>query len=201
MQFSRISFKIAVITRKEIESTMKRMIALILSLLLILVCLSSALAETAAEETAAEEPAAEEPAVAETTAEEAVQETTEEPAALPQQIAAGSFDEFLGEWKMTGIVYGGTFYNIEQMMANKFIAEDSDRLFTVTDDKKASLSYLGASMDFSCELNEATGVLMLKNDQTAGTLFLQDDGTMGMTEEGSEIIAVFAKVVKEEAAE
>ena len=30
---------------------------------------------------------------------------------------------------------------------------------------------------------------------------LQDDGTMGMTEEGSEIIAVFAKVVKEEAAE
>ena len=175
---------------------MKRMIALILSLLLILVCLSSALAETAAEETAAEEPA-----VAETAAEEAVQETTEEPAALPQQIAAGSFDEFLGEWKMTGIVYGGTFYNIEQMMANKFIAEDSDRLFTITDDKKASLSHLGASMDFSCELNEATGVLMLENEQSKGTLFLQDDGTMGMTEEGSEIIVVFAKVVKEEAAE
>ena len=173
------------------------MIALIVSLLLILVCLSSALAETAGEETAAEETA-----VTETAAEEKANEASEEgPASLPQQIAAGSVEEFLGEWKMTGIVYGGTFYDIEQMIANKFIAEASDRVFTITDDKKASLTYLGTSMVFDYELNEATGVLMLKNNQGEGTLFLQDDGTMALSEEGADVIAIFAKAVKEEAAE
>lgn len=170
---------------------MKKMIALIASLMLMIACLS------AVAETAAEEPASEEAAVTENATEEPA---AEEPVALPQQIAAKSVDEFLGEWKMTGIVYNGAFYNIEQMLANKYIAEGSDRVFIITSDK-ADLTYLGSTMSFTVVMNDADGTLILKNEQGTGSLALQDDGTIALMEEGSDVIAFFAKVVKEEAAE
>ena len=180
----------------------------LLVMLALVVCLISGCSQNKAPEATATvtqavteapvtEETAEEAAVAEAATEEAA---PEEPAALPQQVAAKSVDEFLGDWNMSGIIYEGAYYNKEMMLANKYIAEASDRIFTVTADK-ADLTYLGSVMSFTVVMNDADGTLIIKNDQSKAIISLYDDGTIGMQEDGADIISFFTKVVKEEAAE
>lgn len=123
--------------------------------------------------------------------------------AIPQAVAAGSVQDFIGEWEMSGMIYGGTYYTIGDMLANKFISEDSTRILSVTEES-AVLSYLGESMDFTAELNPEDGTLILLNSTSKCILSLLDDGTLAMKEvspDGSNQLADIAVVFSRKTAE
>ncbi len=136
---------------------MKKTAALILSLVLILSCLSFSLAETAAEEAAV----------------------------IPQNVAAESVQDFIGKWEMSGMIYSGTYFSFADMLANKIITEDSTRILTVTEDA-AVLTYLGESMNFTAEMNPEDGTLVLTNDTSICILSLLDNGSLGMKEKSTD---------------
>ena len=86
-------------------------------------------------------------------------------------------------------------------MANGLLSDTSDRIFYIREDKTAVLSYMGETIEFSCEMNEANGTLTLLTEGGKMFIALLDDGTISVSLEYDEsgMTNIFAKM--EEAAE